>query len=230
MNQDIDNYTTDSNYKSLLSTTGKFGLKGAKYFSGVFVLFGLLNIIFFSISIFKLKVIESMPLYITGVVLVFLIGVGLTALAGYFTYKYLIIDGLKHAYKQMSPFFRKLSGKIVEQSGKVVDNNIKKEHREKALNIGNMISEIYGRKVPRYVRRGISFIVNRIPYSDLILNIRDTIQNGDKDEASNLLYNEIDNYITYSILGNNSMKWIYWLLPLNIFIQILAIYLFQTYF
>jgi len=216
---------------SLLATGRKFGAKGIRYFMLTLLTFGTLNIVFLIASVIKLKTIENTSSYILAIILVLFIGIGLTILACYLTYKYLIMDGLHLVYERLSPFFVNLSGKIVDRVQKTATGKmkIKDAHIEKAFNTGDMLTEMYGRKIPGYIRKGISFLVRQIPFSELAFNIKDSIKDRDKEKASELLYNEIDDYVENSIFGNNSMKWLYWLLPLNVIIQIFIICIFLYY-
>ncbi len=216
---------------SLISSTGKFGVKGVKYFLMVVFLLGFVNTIFLIISIFSFSAVEPMSKYLLCIFLIVILGILFTIGALYFTYKYLLIDGISVLYKHAAPFFRKLSTLIIDKVEHIaIDKmHISDAHIDKAFNVGNILAETYGQKTPRFAQKGISFIINRIPFTNLILNIKDSIKDRDKEKASSILYNEIDNYIRISILGGNSMKFMYWILPLNILFQIILIIVLKSF-
>ncbi len=216
---------------SLLSSGGKFGLKGAKYFGLVIVIIGIINTLFLIISFFTFSEIPN-PKYLGFILVVVALGVLFTAVSMYFTYKYLLTDGISVLYNHAAPFFRKLSTFIIDKIENIaVDKmHIKDTHIEKAFNVGNMLTEIYGNKIPGIAQKGITYLVNQIPFTDLILNIKDSIKERDQEKASISLYNEIDFYIKTSILGKNSMKWLYWMIPLNIVFQIILMYCLKSFF
>lgn len=203
---------------SILKTTGRFGVKGLKYFLLVILLFASVNILSLIIAAIYLKGIDSTSLYAFGLILISVLGALFTIIALYFTYKYLVTDGLTMLYKQASPFFMRLCSIIGEKI------RMKDTHIEKAINVGGIIGEVYGQKIPRPAQKGITFIVNRIPFSDIILNIKNGIGDREEQKISSVVYEQVDSYIINSILGNNSMKWILWLLPINALIQFLLIY------
>lgn len=216
---------------SIFSSAGKFGLNGLKYFVLVIFLYSIINIFFFVLSIFKLSVIDSNFKYILCVLLVLVIGVLCTAGALYLTYKYLIIDGIGVIYKHMTPFFKKLSVSLVDKAESSISENgeLKSENLKKTVDTGKMLNDVYGRKVPKLVQKGINLILSLIPFSDLLFNIKDNLQNNDKEKTSLILYNSIDNYIKDSILGNNTMKFLYWAIPVNIAIQLVLIFVLRLY-
>lgn len=215
---------------SLLSSSGKFGLKGAKYFGLVIIIMGIINTLFIIISFFTFSEIPN-PKYFSFILTVITLGVLFTVASMYFTYKYLLTDGIGILYNHAAPFFRKLSTFIINKIGNIaIDKmHIKDAHIEKAFNVGNMLTEIYGNKIPRVAQKGITYLVNQVPFTDLIVNIKDSIKERDQEKASISLYNEIDFYIKSSILGKNSMKWIYWTISLNIIFQIILIYCLKVF-
>jgi len=232
MEADYTQNANQQNSPSIWSNAGKFGIKGAKYFAFTLLLTGLVNTIFLIISIIKFYPVETTAKYVSGIIVIIAIGVLCTVGGMFLTYKYLLMDGLKVLYSHLAPFFKKLSTVIIDKISDVATNkvHITGQHIEKAFNIGNIIVEVYGNKVPKFAQKGITFMVKRIPFADLIGEAKDSLKDQDKEKASNLLYSQIDNYINTSILGGSSMKFLYWLIPLNIVLQSVAIYLIIQYY
>lgn len=96
---------------------------------------------------------------------------------------------------------------------------------EKMLNVGSLMIEVYGKKLPNYLQKSVKFILRRIPFSDFLFNMQDDLKSGRKDSKtlSEMLYIQLDTYIKNVFFKNNSMKWITWFLPLNIIIQIILL-------
>lgn len=153
---------------------------------------------------------------------VLIVGILFTVGGLYLTYKYLIIDGIGVIYKHTTPFFKKLAVLLVDKAETAVTQNgeIKNKNLQKTVDTGKMLNEVYGRKVPKFVQKGINLIIGIIPFSDLLLSVKDDLKNSDKEKTSLILYNGIDNYIKNSILGGNSMKPVYFLLIFNIILQV----------
>ena len=92
----------------------------------------------------------------------------------------------------------------------------------KALDFGKMVNSKY-QKIPKFLRKGIILILNRIPFVGMIVDLKEDILKGNKVEASSKLYNKMDVFISDSIFGNNNTKLVWWLLPLNIIILFILI-------
>lgn len=206
----------------LFTDAGKQSLKALKWFIIVLISFGLPNIIFFILSLFKYgsKPFGESSLCVFGVLLIGLLS---TFLALYITYKYLLIDTLSIAYKYLTPLFKKVSVKIID---KVISGGNKltgKRDIEKMLNVGSLMIEVYGKQLPSYVRKSVTFILNRVPFSDFLFNMQDDLRSGRKDSKtlSEMLYSQLDEYIVNTFFNGNSMKWMLWFLPLNLIIQVL---------
>ncbi len=122
-------------------------------------------------------------------------------------------------YENLSSFFHKISELIIDKvevlfQGKIdlTDNQL-----TKALDFGKMVNSKYP-KTPKFLRKGIILILNKIPFVGMLIDLKEEILKGNKIEASNKLYNKMDGFISNSIFGNNNTKWVWWLLPVNIII------------
>lgn len=214
-----------SDQASLLSSSGKFGLKGITTFSIMILIYGFINTVFLITSIIRFDEFIGSQFY-SRTIAVVVIGIVFTAIAMYITYKYLIIEGVKVIYKHSSPFFQKLSCKIIEKGEYIAINKaqIKGEHIDKTFDIASIFTETYDRRVPQSMQKAINFLLKRIPFSEILIEIKDIIKDRDSETASNLLYNKVDEYIRTSILGDNSIKTAYLLSLANIVVQIIFIF------
>ncbi|MBF0575786.1 hypothetical protein [Dysgonomonas sp. GY617] len=215
---------TSFSINQLFKDAGKQSLKALKWFIIVLISFGLPNIIFFILSLFKYgsKPFAESSLCIFGVLLIGLLSIFLSL---YITYKYLLIDTLSIAYKYLTPLFKKVCVKIIDKVISGGNKLIGKRDIEKMLNIGSLMIEVYGKQLPSYVRKSVIFILSRVPFSDFLFKMQDDLRSGRKDSKtlSEMLYFQLDEYIVNTFFRGNSMKWMLWFLPLNIIIQVLFI-------
>lgn len=207
----------------VLRDTGKQGFRTVKWFLITLVLFGLLNTVFLLISIYNSTALNT-KFYI---LMTLVTGLVLTALGLYFTYKYVLIEGLAFIYKYLELFFRKICVKLIDKvvsgGGRLLGNR----DLDKSLHVGSLMVEIYGNKMPSYVRKSASFIVKRVPFGDFLTNMQDDLnQKKDNRTLSQILYGQLDNYIKKEILWTNNMKWLLWMLPLNLILQLLVLFWF----
>ena len=73
------------------------------------------------------------------------------------------------------------------------------------------------------MKKGALLVLNRIPFVDMIIDLKESIQKGKKMEASVKLFDKMNGFISVSIFGKNNSNWIWWMLVLNIIISILLI-------
>ena len=217
--------TANQSDLTILSSTGKFGIKGIKYFGSILFIYGIVNTFYLIFSAYKFHAMDSTR-YFSNIIVIVAVGILFTLCGLYLTYKYLLMDGIGVLYKHIAPFFKKLSSIVIDKISNVaVDKiHIKDAHLEKAFNVDNMLTEIYGHKVPSIAQKGLGLIIKQIPFTDIIVGVKDSIKDKDKEKASDILYTQIDGYVQNSILGGNSMRPVFISLLLNIIIQALLIY------
>ncbi len=216
---DTTPYTSFS-FSVLTKDAGKQSLKAVMWFSIVLVSFGLSNLILFVIALFEYgdKRFSAAPF------IILFLGLVSIAFAVYKTYKYLLVDTLNVAYKYLTPLFKGISIKVIDKVVVGGTNLMGKHDVKKSLNMGNLMIEVYGKKLPNGVQKSVMFILKCIPFSDFLFTMRDDLKDGRKDNKtlSEMLYLQLDRYIK-GIFNDNSMKWMAWLLPLNIILQILVL-------
>lgn len=153
-----------------------------------------------------------------------IIGIMFIVISMILTKRYGFINTISIAYKYLTPFFRKIYTIIVD---KVYDKSLdlnQNKHISKIVNITDVLTNSYERKIPWLLQKGIVFLLNRIPFADFFSNIQNEIRNSsevknDKVSFSAHLYEQADNYIKTSIFKGNNLYWIFWLFPLNMAIQ-----------
>ena len=203
----------------LIKEGGKLGVNGVKRFTTVLFLFAFSNTILFFYSISRLFSTDFEFIKILFVLLVLIIGLGVTIYSVYRTYQYVIIDTMRVIYENLSSFFHKISELIIDKvenlfQGKV---DLTDSQLTKALDFGKMVNSKY-QKTPKFLRKGIILILSKIPFVGMLIDLKQEILQGNKAEASAKLYNKMDGFISDNIFGNNNTKWVWWLLPLNIVI------------
>lgn len=215
----------ENNSWKLLVEGGKLGVKGVKRFFTIVLLFVFTNLILFTYAISRVYITGIDTNKVLFVLLTLGIGLGVTIYAWYQTYQFVIIETIRAVYDHLSVYFKKISDHIIDRveplflgKAEVSNNQI-----SKALDFGNLINSKF-KKIPKLLRRGIIYILNQVPLVDIIIDLREDIQNGDKEEASSKLFEEINEFITDIIFGDNDTQWVWWLLPLNIAVVLVIVY------
>ncbi len=206
-----------NNPKKLLVQGGKFGIGGAFKMVGMILLFSIVNIILFFYAM--VNGFESNKTMYFGIVI--LLGFLFTIIAGYKTYRYIIVNAFRGIYQHIQPFITKISASVVAKSEHLLNGktNLKNSKNTKAIDIGSLLNEHYD-KVPGFLKMGMTFIINRIPFVELLSDLKEDMDDENLDIASAKLNGKMDDYINESIFNENNTKWVYWLLPLNIIVQL----------
>lgn len=210
-------------YSQILKDAGKQSLKAIRIFLFVILLFGIVNILFIVYDSFYINESRFKSLI---VLLSLLFASVCIPLALSTTYRFLIIDTLSIVYKYLTDFFKRICIKVIDM---VVagGNKISGKDINKSINVGALMIEVYGSKAPKYVQKGLVFIINKIPFSDFLKQMqKDLSERKSNKILSEILYEYLHNYIV-SIFQNNSMSFIYTVLIINIVLQIGIIYLFK---
>lgn len=208
----------------LIKEGGKLGVNGVKRFFTVLFLFAFSNTLLFFYAVSRLFSADFEFVKILFVLLVLIIGLGITIYSAYRTYQYVIIDTMRVIYENLSSFFHKISQLIIDKAENLFQGKVDLTDNQltKALDFSKMVNSKY-QKTPKFLRKGIIFILNKIPFVGILIDLKEDILRGNKIEASTKLYNKIDGFISDSIFGSNNTKWVWWLLPLNIIILIVLI-------
>jgi hypothetical protein len=208
----------------LIKEGGKLGVNGVKRFFTVLFLFAFSNTILFLYAVSRLFSTDFEFIKILFVLLILIIGLGITIYSAKRTYQYVIIDTMRVIYENLSSFFHKISELIIDKAENLFQGKVDLTDNQltKAIDFGKMVNSKY-QKTPIFLRKGIIMVLNKIPFWGMLIDLKEEILRGNKVEASTKLYNKMDVFISDSIFGNNNTKWVWWLLPLNIIILIVLI-------
>ncbi|QQO08463.1 hypothetical protein [Breznakiella homolactica] len=149
--------------------------------------------------------------------LIILAGAASCVAAAYCTYRFLIIDTIRISYGYLTPLFRKLCGGIAEKIAAGSESPIKKGY-DWAETIADSFQEAYNSRIPWLIRKGVQFILEQIPFGDIMYHVSvDT--SGEAPQVGESLYTQTDAYIKKRFFAGNSMNWVLWLLPANTILQ-----------
>jgi len=213
------NETSSFSFSQLGKDATKQAAKSASWFTVILITFSLINIIFLAFSFTG----AGNPKTLYGI-LTFLIGLIVISFAITSVYRYIIIDAVSVVYKYLTPFFRKICVNVINiavDSG----NRLTKKDIEQKLNVGSLMLEIYGKKAPKYVQKGLLFILGKIPFNTFLVNMQQELsEKKDNRRLSEILYKQLNDHLTNSVFGENSMKWFPWLILLNLLAQLATVY------
>lgn len=191
--------------ESLLQVSGKLGLKGVMYFSTTLFLFAFMNLSILTASIFLLRSYLESTHYAISLIGIFILGVAFSALAIYMIYKYLIIESLSLAYNQLTPFLQRFSNIIAEKTT-IAQGGVAGKGLDTMVNTDAVLTEVYGSKVPRLIRKAIKLVLGLIPFAPILLRVKDKVAKENRADVGVVIFEEIDYYIQHSIFNENSMK------------------------
>ena len=205
---------------SFISETFSFGIKGMKSFGKVFIIFLIVNIIAIIVSLsYKLM---------TPTLYVFIIAVLFTFLALYITYKHVFLLSISHLYQYATPVFKRIADLIVDKYMNIPISELQTQNKSisKVIDVGKIIAEIYGKKVPSFGKKAIKYMVNKIPLVPIISELKSETNNFEnKEEVKDLTYLKLDAYIQKNVLATNLTS-VYIVLLINILVQICVIFYF----
>ncbi|MDR3200313.1 MAG: hypothetical protein LBT68_02535 [Spirochaetales bacterium] len=166
---------------------------------------------------------------ITKWVIVFFVLVILTAalscvIAFFFTYEYFLVDTIRIIYAYLVPVFRLICGSLAKRIAEGNSGIVKKGY-DWSESIADSFQQTYSRKVPRLIRIAIRFILEQIPFADIMYHISIDAKTTDTEALGADIYTQFDAYLHTRFFDENTMKWILWLLPLNIALHVLFIWL-----
>ncbi len=196
----------------------QFGIKGIKRFILILFLFGFSNMIlfFYAVSRFLGHLDELNK--VVYVLLVAALGLGTTAYALYRAYGFVLIDSIRVIYENVRSYFKRIAEIIIDYAERTLKGKVEVTDKElaKALDFSKMIDNSLD-KVPWVIRRGILFILRKLPIVGILFDMKEDILAGNKADASTKLYDKIDALIS-ELFAQNNTKWVWWLWPLNIIV------------
>ncbi|MEE9349584.1 MAG: hypothetical protein V3U80_06010 [Flavobacteriaceae bacterium] len=215
---EIDFTNGKINPNELVDNASKIGIKSILKMLPMVFIFALVNTIIYIYSLFG--GFEDNVLRNTS--LVFLIGLLFTFIAGYKTYRYVMVTIFSSVYHLFTPFIRKVSNAVVAKGDSLLQG--KKTKNSKVIDVGKLLTNSYN-KVPGFLKFGMTFLINRIPFVEMLMDLKSNMDENESDQVkSDQLYYKINDYVKTDVFDSNTTKWVYWLLPLNIAVLVLFIY------
>jgi hypothetical protein len=210
----------------IIRATGASGVKGGKRLIAVFFIYVFSNVMLFLFTLERVMVNEFRVVNLLILLAVILILVGTTIFVTYRAYRFLITDTIRVLHQELIVVFKDVSEVIIDKvlilsKGRA---DLSKINYEKVVNFPNVINDHY-KMLPKFLRKGIINILNIVPLTAMVMDIKDEVSNNNKVLASKKLYAKMDDYIVTSLNAKSKSKWIWWLLPFKIlFVIIFVLY------
>ncbi len=199
----------------------KYGVVGVKQFFlvvGAFLLINIIGAIFTIVQFFSVEF--SFTNIFLSVTIVF-IGLIFLLISIFKMYSFAKMDLAKVIYSYSSPYFHKLCSSIIDKTSEIYKNN--KDIKDTKIIAELLVLNDKKETLPFYYNLIISKILSKVPFAEILSEIKSEISSGNKEKASGILFDRMDNYIKNVFFAGNSIQWVYWLLPLNILLQLYLI-------
>jgi len=203
----------------LLKKAGQLGLKGVTTFLVVSSLFSIVNIVFLIYAVLLSFLTVNTSLYAPLAIAVF--GFIFVFLAIKKTYSYIFINILKSIYIDCQPIIKRFCFSLVDKAVELLSKRKGNDALKLKSTDVHTIFDNSLKIIPPFAKKTLWLLLKKIPFVKFInVDIAPVIISGDKTEASRLLFIKTDDYIIQDIFGSNTLNWLFWLLPLNIIVQI----------
>jgi hypothetical protein len=200
--------------------------------TGCFILFvgtfGLFNIVVF-ITSFSLTDNHNLFTRIIVPVVFGVIGLAYIGAAIYLIYKFLTVYAVNLFFGQVALVVRRICNKIVDKMSESENANFEDIVFDKSYNYGKIVNSRYEKNVPSFLRKGLYYILDFVPFGSIVNDMQEVCQKKDVDEAKVELYERVEKYITASAFRNDSFKMQLLLFVLNIVTSGLAFFLFKIF-
>jgi hypothetical protein len=124
------------------------------------------------------------------------------------------IDTARAVYDQfLTPLLRQTCTQITERASQLDTNG---KTQDQVTDFLSALPEQFGNRCPRLIRNGISFLLSRIPVSEILSNMEQTISNGNQEQAGKMLFDNINGYVHKSIFQQNKLSAVFWILLANV--------------
>lgn len=200
----------------LLLESGKSGVKG---FIRVVLILGFFAFTNFCLLLFGFRqwaAIDFQGDKFMVLALGILAGFAITIVAGYLLYQFLIIDVIRVIYESLKPLFQKLCNLIIGKTAFLLSGKADPttEPLTQIVDTASIVQEFFA-SLPWLFRKGLTLILNQIPFVEMLKDLHTDISKGNTAIASEQLYEQVDSFIQEDIFGANNTNWASWLLPLN---------------
>ncbi|MDR1624983.1 MAG: hypothetical protein LBT33_00455 [Spirochaetia bacterium] len=209
---------------SVLTDTAGQGLKIVFLILALVFLFLIPNLVCIGFGVAALFQTAITKWVIVFFVLLVLAAAVACLIAFLFTYEYFLVDTIRIVYAHLVPVFRALCRTIAKRIAEGNTGIIKKGY-DWSEHIADSFQAVYNRKIPRILRAAIRFILEQIPFADIMYHISIDTKTQDTEALGNSIYTQFDGYLHTKFFDENSMKWVLWFLPLNMGLDIFLIWL-----
>lgn len=211
----------------LLGLGKKFGFGGLIRFLWIGALFILVNLFFLLDAFLEYFFDASVQANLNWVLLVALASFVFTGVAIYKAYRYMVVDFFQVIYDNNPGFVKGLSRFIVSRSEEIIkdDGQITRDDLSAALDLPGTIQSRF-HQAPRIMRKVMSFFVRHLPLADILETLNSELKNTDREQVVDNLNVRLDAKVRELVFDSNTTTWVFWLLPLNLFIQIALMGLF----
>ena len=191
----------------------KSGTKGILKTSLFLFLIASINLAWLTYSLFDLS---EKPWYTPLVIL--LLGIIFTGLYAYKAYRYITFNFYLEISKGLAPVFKKICDITVFQVHNKIQNHEK--INTASVNIHSIVNKFDN--LPGIAKKVILFFLNRLPFFEFVNQSLEVIKSGNNEKASELIYTKTSDFIS-NRTKKNTLNWLFWFIPLNIVVLILAI-------
>ncbi len=156
----------------------------------------------------------------------FLIGVGFTGYTGYRMYQYAIEKSLEKIYeKAKEPLVLPLCIDAVlrakELKGKGENLSTGKDY-DKAFNLVNIIGEKLN-VLPGIVKKPLFRIIGTVPFLAIVKEYWAQFDSEESEVLGHQVYLKVNDFVAEIL--QPSIKWLLWLIPANVIVQLVVFYI-----
>lgn len=205
--------------KTVLKLTAQIGISGGKAMLFVLLIFSTVNfglVIYALVRLFTTQFSWSHAGIFT---LAILLAIGFTVLAGYLTYRYIILLGIQKVYDATLEQRTKISEDIIRRMENIFSGKeeLSQAQLHQAVDWTKTVYRYY-QAVPVFFQSGITQYFNRIPITNYIIDLKEDILARDHRTAAVKFRISIDEFFEEHVIGSPTNIWTWLLLPINILV------------
>jgi hypothetical protein len=219
---------SEDKIKEVLGNLAGIGLQGLGKMIGIILLLGFINLMFVAFATSNAiwgDELTKLTWQIVGII--FLVSVVFTAFCAYKMYQYTIIRSAEKVYDMIKEVVIKgLCVKIVVQVITMKSESQSLPTKEKFKTMFNLVT-LVGDKLntlPSIIKKPLLKIISTIPFYGLVTEYWTLFENNNKEEITELLYKKANELVKEELLHTN-LVWLLWLIPINILVQFLVIFI-----
>jgi len=204
---------------------GKLGAKGTAAAITIAIGAVTLNMLFFIAALLGAAFAEDGKGWLS-VVLVLLTGIIISFICVRKGYGYVFIKGAEILYGALATLMKQICTFIIDKTAEELHKQKKGDLFLKGSNGLYRVLDGKLTQLPTIAKKILWFMLKRVPFVKFIDGeVTSVILAGQKEKAATLLYTRTDSYIKKNIFEANNLQWLWWMIPLNILLQALFVYL-----